>query len=128
MSQELITSGQIMNEEYQNDWNPRDPAVSENQRQAYDEMRRRCPVAHSQFLGWSLFQHKDVTAVLANPETYSNVSQFLAIPNGMDPPIHDRYREALDTLFAPDQMARMEPHARKIAADLLVPMLTTGEV
>lgn len=117
-----------MNEEYQNDWNPRDPAVSENQRQAYDEMRRRCPVAHSQFLGWSLFQHKDVTAVLANPETYSNVSQFLAIPNGMDPPIHDRYREALDTLFAPDQMARMEPHARKIAADLLVPMLTTGEV
>lgn len=117
-----------MNEEHQDDWNPRDPAVLEDQRQAHDEMRRRCPVAHSQFLGWSLFHHEDVAAVLADSETYSNVSQFLAIPNGMNPPIHGRYREALDALFAPDQMRRIEPRAREIAVELLVPMLAAGKV
>lgn len=116
-----------MNEEQQDDWNPRDPAILENQRQAYDEMRQRCPVAHSEFLGWSLFQHEDVAAVLADPETYSNVSQFLAIPNGMNPPIHGRYREALDALFDQDQMTRLEPRAREIAADLLAPMLAAGK-
>lgn len=117
-----------MNEEHQDDWNPRDPAVLEDQRQAHDEMRRRCSVAHSQFLGWSLFHHEDVAAVLADSETYSNVSQFLAIPNGMNPPIHGRYREALDALFAPDQMRRIEPRAREIAVELLVPMLAAGKV
>ncbi len=117
-----------MNEEHQDDWNPRDPAVLEDQRQAHDEMRRRCPVAHSQFLGWSLFHHEDVAAVLADSETYSNVSQFLAIPNGMNPPIHGRYREALDALFAPDQMRRIELRAREIAVELLVPMLAAGKV
>lgn len=117
-----------MNEEHQDDWNPRDPAVLEDQRQAHDEMRRRCPVAHSQFLGWSLFHHEDVAAVLADSEAYSNVSQFLAIPNGMNPPIYGRYREALDAPFAPDQMRRIEPRAREIAAELLVPMLSAGKV
>jgi hypothetical protein len=29
------------------DWDPRDPSVLTDQRRAYDEMRARCPVAHS---------------------------------------------------------------------------------
>jgi hypothetical protein len=42
------------------DWDPRDPSVLSDQRQAYDEMRHRCPVAYSDALGWSLFAHRDV--------------------------------------------------------------------
>ncbi len=116
-----------MNEKRHDNWNPREASVLEDQRRAYDEMRERCPVAHSEFLGWSLFRHKDIAAVLADPETYSNVSQFLAIPNGMDPPVHRRYREALAASFDQERMARLEPRAREIAANLLVPMLSAGE-
>ena len=76
-----------MNEEQHDDWNPRDASILEDQRRAYDEMRERCPVAHSDFMGWSLFRHEDIATVLADPGTYSNVSRSLAIPNGMDPPV-----------------------------------------
>lgn len=117
-----------MNEEQQDDWNPRDASILEDQRRAYDEMRERCPVAHSEFMGWSLFRHEDIATVLADPETYSNASRFLAIPNGMDPPVHRRYREALTPNFNQEQMARLEPRAREIAVNLLAPMRSGGEV
>ncbi len=117
----------IMNEPRRDDWNPRDALILEDQRRAYDEMRERCPVAHSEFLGWSLFRHEDIATVLANPETYSNVSRFLAIPNGLDPPVHSRYREALAANFNEEQMVRIEPRTHEIAADLLVPLLSGGE-
>lgn len=117
-----------MNEEQHDDWNPLDASILKDQRRAYDEMRERCPVAHSEFMGWSLFRHEDIAIVLADPETYSNVSRFLAIPNGMDPPVHGRYREALAPNFDREQMARVEPRAREIAAILLGPMLSGGEV
>ncbi len=111
-----------------NDWNPLDATVLEDQRLANDEMRERCPVAHSDFMGWSLFRHEDIAAVLADPESYSNVAQFMAIPNGMDAPDHGRYSKALDPNFDPEQMARVEPYARKIAGILLEPMLSGDEL
>lgn len=117
-----------MSEEQQDDWNPRDASILEDQRRTYDEMRERCPVAHSEFMGWSLFRHEDIATVLADPVTYSNVSRFQAIPNGMDPPAHGRYRKALDAFFDQEQMVRLEPRARETAANLLVPILSGGEV
>ena len=41
-------------------------------------------MAHSEFIGWSLFRHEDIASVLADPATYSNVSGFPAIVNAMD--------------------------------------------
>jgi hypothetical protein len=38
-------------------------------RRAYD-MRERCPVAHSEYMGWWLFRHCDVVDVLADPTRY----------------------------------------------------------
>jgi cytochrome P450 len=116
-----------MNDMFQQDWDPKSDAVLRDQRTAYDEMRERCPVAYSAFMGWSLFRHEDIATVLADPETYSNVTRFLAIPNGMDPPVHGRYREALAANFDQEQMARFEPRVRETAANLLVPMLFDGE-
>lgn len=117
-----------MSEAIHDDWNPRDASILEEQHRAYDEMREQCPVAHSEFMGWSLFRHADVAAVLADPATYSNVSRFLAIPNGMDPPDHGRYREALEPNFEQVQMAKLEPRAREIAAQLLMPLAAGGEL
>jgi Cytochrome P450 len=111
-----------LNETQRHDWDPRNASVLEDQRRAYDEMRERCPVAHSEFMGWSVFRHEDVAAVLADPETYSSASRHPAIPNGMDPPEHGRYRAALAPHFEQQQMARLEPRCRGIAADLLGPM------
>lgn len=117
-----------MNEEQQDDWNPLDESTLEDQRRAYDEMRERCPVAHSEFMGWSLFRHEDIAAILANSESYSNVSRFLAIPNGMDPPIHGQYRQALDPNFDQEQMTKVEPRVREIAATLLGSISPGSEV
>ena len=83
-----------MSDTVHDDWDPRDSSVQGNQRGAYDEMRERCPVAHSEFMGWSLFRHQDVADVLANPDTYSSASRHVAIPNGLYPPVHGRYRDA----------------------------------
>lgn len=117
-----------MTQKLVNDWDPRDASVLRDQRRAYDEMRERCPVAHSEFMGWSLFRHGDIAAVLSEPTTYSNASRFLAIPNGMDPPLHARYREALSIFFEQRQMDRLEPRARDLVASLLGPALATAEL
>lgn len=108
------------------DWDPRDPSVLADQRQAYDDMRERCPVAHSEFMGWSLFRWSDVTAVLADTETFSSASRHPAIPNGMDPPEHTRYRAALEPFFSARALERVEPRCHAIAAELVAGMLRSG--
>ena len=110
-----------------NDWKPSDPEVLNAQRAVYDDMRERCPVAHSDFMGWSVFRHADIAKVLADTDTYSNVSRFQAIPNGMDPPEHTRYRNALAFLFSAERMDRLEPDLRAIACAQLESLLTTGD-
>lgn len=117
-----------MSKKQHDDWGPKDPSVLEDQRQAYDEMREKCPVAHSEFMGCSLFRHQDIVTVLDDPKTYSNQSQFLAIPNGMDPPVHGQYREALAPNFTKDQLNKLEPLARKVAADLLISVDAEKEI
>lgn len=105
------------------DWDPQDQAVLHDQRRAYDEMREHCPVAHSDFLGWSLFNHEDIRTVLADPETFSSASRHTAIPSGMDEPEHTPYRAALDPYLDAEAMAVFEPHCRWIAADAIQSVL-----
>ena len=108
-------------------WDPRDPSVLRDQRQAYDEMRARCPVAHSDFLGWSLFAHRDVVETVRDTVTFSSATKRRAIPNGMDPPEHTVYRQLLDPYFTSERMAAFEPRSRAIASALLGPILARGE-
>lgn len=55
------------------EWDPRSLAVLADQIGAYDRMRETCPVAYSDYLGWSLFRHQDVLQVLGDHKTFSNV-------------------------------------------------------
>ncbi len=105
------------------DWDPLDSSILGNQRRAYDEMRETCPVAHSDFLGWSLFRHRDVAGATADSMTFSNVSKHRAVPNGMDPPEHTRYRQAINPFFVPARMTAFEPETRRLAGRLVESML-----
>ena len=109
-----------MTENQPSDWDPRAPTVLEDQIAAYDELRGRCPVAHSDFLGWSVLRHDDVVRVLDDPQTFSNaVPHRLTVPNRMDPPEHTEFRRINDRYFTPDLMDAFEPSCRRIATDLV---------
>ena len=45
------------------DWDPQSEAVQHDQRSADDQMRKRRPVAFSNFFQWSVFRHADVCIV-----------------------------------------------------------------
>ncbi len=106
-----------MSEKPAADWDPRDESVLRDQRRAYDDMRERCPVAHSDYLNWSIFRHSDIMDVIADPDTFSNASRHRAIPNGMDAPEHTIYRRMMDPYFSEERMAAFEPECRRIAAE-----------
>ncbi len=104
----------------QPDWDPRSDAVLGDQISAYDAMRGRCPVAYSDYLGWSLFRHEDVVRALDDHDTFSSaVSSHLSVPSGMDPPRHTAYRRLIERHFEPGRVAAFEPLCRTISADLV---------
>jgi cytochrome P450 len=106
------------------EWNPLAPDALENQRRVYDHLRGRCPVAHSELLGWSVLRHADVLDVLHDDDAYRNhVSTHVSVPNGMDPPEHTPYRRLIEPYFGSEPMARFEPVCDRIAADLIASTL-----
>jgi cytochrome P450 len=111
------------------DWDPRAPEVQADQLAGYDQMRRRCPLAHSEYLHWSVFRHADVVRVLDDAHTFGNgVSTHLNVPNGMDPPQHTVYRRLIDPYFGPDALRAFEPECRRIAQALVEGLPAAGEV
>lgn len=111
------------------DWDPAAADVLGDQVAAYDEMRRRCPVAHSELLGWSVFRHEDVARVIADAETFSNVvSTHRSVPNGMDPPEHTAYRQAVEPYLGTENVQNFEPECRGLAKELLAPIASGVEI
>lgn len=111
------------------DWDPAGPDVTRDQRAAYDTLRERCPVAHSEFFQWSVFRHADVMRVLLDHESFSNaVSTHLSVPSGMDPPEHTAYRRIIEPYFSAERVGEFEPRCRAIVAALIDQVLAVGEV
>lgn len=102
------------------DWDPRAPEVLADPIAAYDNMRQRCPVAHSDYLHYSVFRHTDVTRILLDHETFSNkASRHVSVPNSMDPPEHKAYRKLIEPYFSPDRIAAFEPVCHRLCAELV---------
>lgn len=115
--------------QHQPDWDPKSPEVVRDQRAAYDDMRRRCPVAYSEFLGWSLFRHEDVLRVLHDHQTFSSaVSSHLSVPSGMDRPEHTGYRKIVERYFTPARMKAFEPACREIVVECVRNLPAQGQV
>lgn len=109
-------------------WDPRAPEVLADPIGAYDALRECCPVAHSEYLHWSLFRHADVLRVLHDPDSFSNAaSRHTSIPNGMDGAQHAAWRALIEPYFAPAQLAAFEPVARAVVREQ-VARLPAGEL
>ncbi len=119
-----------MSEQNPPKWDPREGSVLNDQIAAYDRIRESCPVAHSDYLGWSLFRHADVMRALTDTETFSNAvsSCHVAVPNGMDPPEHTEYRRIIDPYFGPERMKKFEPVCRGIVHRLVGSLSQRREV
>ncbi|WP_227370113.1 cytochrome P450 [Halomonas sp. M20] len=101
------------------DWDPRAQEVLDDQIKAYDGMRKRCPVAYSDYLQWSLFRHEDVMRALTDHDTFSNAaSRHLSVPNAMDPPEHTPYRHIVEKYFTAEHVREFEPMCRANTASL----------
>lgn len=110
------------------DWNPRDPEVLRDQLPAYDAMRKRCPVAYSDYQHWTVFGYRDAVRMLSDHDTYSSaVSSHLSVPNGMDPPEHGRYRAIIEPYFSAQRMQQFEPTCRGVARGLVAALTADGE-
>ncbi|MBB4094330.1 cytochrome P450 [Ochrobactrum pecoris] len=111
------------------DWDPRSEAVLSDQIGAYDGMRHQCPVAHSDYLGWSLFSHDDVVRVLDDHESFSSVvSTHLSVPSGMDPPQHTAFRQLIERYFEPERVKAFEPVCREISKKLVSELPRDAEI
>lgn len=114
---------------HSSDWDPRSADVQREPIRAYDEVAQRCPVAFSDMLQWSVFRHADVMRVLLDPATFSNaVSRHVAVPNGMDPPLHTAYRQVIEPYFSAQRVDAFEPACHAIADALAQALQGAGEV
>jgi hypothetical protein len=96
----------------------------------WDELRRRCPIAHTdRFMGVYLpTRYADVREIAYDTEHFSSrrvvvretpPPRIPAPPITSDPPEHRPARMVLLPPFTPDAMKRLEPRARAIANELI---------
>ena len=119
------------------DFDPLIPETFDSPHEVYRALRAGCPVAHSNAWGgfWALTTYPDVKRALAEPDVFitskQNVVPKLAFtgrrpPLHLDPPEHTPYRRALNPLLKPERIAILEPAIRKMASELLQPLVAAG--
>lgn len=113
------------------DFDHRDPSWIENPFPVWDELRGRCPVAHSdRFEDGAYFpsRYDDVREIAYDSEHFSSrrvivrgkkVALTPSPPITSDPPEHTPARKLLLPAFAPKAIARLEPRTRALCRELL---------
>jgi len=99
-----------------------------------DELRRDCPIAHSDRYGgvWLPTRHDDVAAIAYDTDNFTSRSvvvtghrppdlspRGIAPPISSDPPFHSGARRILLPAFAPKAIARLEPITRAYCEELV---------
>jgi cytochrome P450 len=119
------------------DFDPLLPETFDSPQDDYRELRKGCPVAHSDAWGgfWALMKHADVAAAAADSDTFitskQNVVPKVAFtgrrpPLHLDPPEHTPYRRALNPLLSERRVQLFEPKVRQICARLIDAMVAKG--
>jgi cytochrome P450 len=119
------------------DFDHTDPAWAADPYPIWDDLRRRCPVAHSERYGgtWLPVTHELVSEVAYDTEHFTSRSvvvserrpgpEDLPAPIGLsppitsDPPYHAIIRRMLLPAFTPKPIAALEPFTRELCRELL---------
>jgi hypothetical protein len=123
--------------DFATDFDHTDPQWVADPYPIWDELRRECPVAHTDRYGgaWLPVSHDDVAAVAYDTEHFTSrtvvVSELrpgdddlpapigVAPPITSDPPFHAMARRLLLPAFAPKPVAAYEPFTRALCNELL---------
>ena len=124
-------------EDFANDFDHTDPAWVADPYPIWDDLRQRCPVAHSDRYGgtWLPVTHDLVSEVAYDHEHFTSRSVVvsarrpgpddLPAPIGLsppitsDPPFHSIVRRMLLPAFTPTPTAALEPFTRELCRELL---------
>ncbi len=96
----------------------------------FAELRRSCPVAHSDTFGgyWVVSSYDAIRQVFQDPGTFSNETLTIPpfedplaprIPDECDPPEHTRYRQILASFFSPQKAEALVPYTRATVRRLI---------
>ena len=128
------------------DFDHTDPEWVANPFPIWDDLRARCPVAHSERYGgtWLPVRHDDVAAIAYDTEHFTSrsvvVSEVrpgpgdlpapigIAPPITSDPPFHALARRLLLPAFSPPAVAAFEPFTRELCRELLGALAGRDEV
>jgi cytochrome P450 len=123
------------------DFDHTDPAWAAHAPEIWDDLRARCPVAHSDRFGgvWLPTRHDDVRAIANDTEHFTSQSVIVsnwkpeaprpvgfAPPITSDPPFHEIARRLLLPAFSPKAIATLEPYTRECCRSLLADLLDDG--
>lgn len=109
----------------------------EHNYEIYEQLRERCPVAHSNAWGgfWMLVDYDDVYAAEQDTETFScaPAKQIPSagtpdpfIPIDIDPPLLQEYRRITLSHLSPTAAKRSEGYFRRLATELIDEFIETG--
>lgn len=121
--------------DFATDFDHTDPAWVANPFPILDDLRTRCPVAHTERYGgaWLPTRHEDVSAIAYDTERFTSRSILMnnnrppldmapagiAPPISSDPPFHQEARRVLLPAFAPRAVAKLEPGTAEFCDSLL---------
>jgi cytochrome P450 len=120
------------------DYNPLVKETFGSAHETYEQLRSRCPVAHSEAYGgfWALTKYADVQRVLSDSATFitsvQNVVPKVAFsgrrpPLHFDPPEHTPYRAALNPLLSDEKVRALGPEIRACIHKELLGLLACGQ-
>ena len=128
--------------DWSTDFDHVDPGYAARAPEIWDELRRECPVAHSERYGgtWLPVRHEDVTAIAKDTDTFSSNGVVVhdgrpeipppvgfAPPITSDPPFHRIAREFLLPAFAPKPIEAKREATRQTCRELLDDLLADVE-
>lgn len=115
--------------DWASDWDHLDPAWVIDPYPIWQELRKRCPVAHTNRYRGVYFptRYGDIRDIAYDPERFS--SRRVVVREGdyrvnsppitSDPPEHRPMRMVLIPPFTPQAVAKLEPHTRTICNELI---------
>ena len=122
-------------QDWATDFDHTHPDYAANAPEIWDDLRERCPVAHTERFGgaWLPTKAEDVRAIAEDTDRFSSrgiiINDFrpeldiaprgYAPPITSDPPFHQEARRLLLPPFSPKKIAEWEPMARACCRELL---------